>query len=140
MSAAQQVPDILSSEFAANPCPAYAAMREREPLIWHEATQSYIISRYEDVELVFKDRKSQLTTESYDWQLEPVHGRTILQLSGREHAVRRALVTPAFRGTELQGGGQRRGLRTALAAGVSAPSGPGSADVPRGPGRRRARG
>jgi pulcherriminic acid synthase len=42
------------------------------------------------------------TTANYDWQLEPVHGRTILQLSGREHAVRRALVAPAFRGSELQ--------------------------------------
>lgn len=31
-----------------------------------------------------------------------MHGRTILQLSGREHAVRRALVAPAFRGTDLQ--------------------------------------
>jgi pulcherriminic acid synthase len=65
-------------------------------------TQSYVISRYEDVERVFKDKKSEFTTENYDWQLEPVHGRTILQLSGREHAVRRALVAPAFRGSDLQ--------------------------------------
>ena len=31
-----------------------------------------------------------------------MHGRTILQLNGREHSVRRALVAPAFRGSELQ--------------------------------------
>ncbi len=31
-----------------------------------------------------------------------MHGRTILQLSGREHAVRRALVAPAFRGSDLR--------------------------------------
>ncbi|ANB10220.1 cytochrome [Streptomyces ambofaciens] len=102
MSAAQQVPDILSAEFAANPYPAYRAMREGAPLFWHEATRSWIVSRYEDVERVFKDRDGQFTTENYDWQIEPVHGRTILQLSGREHAVRRALVAPAFRGTDLQ--------------------------------------
>ncbi|EPD63582.1 cytochrome P450 [Streptomyces sp. HGB0020] len=102
MSAAPQVTDILSPEFAADPYPAYAAMREKEPLIWHEATQSYIISRYEDVERVFKDKKAEFTTDNYNWQLEPVHGKTILQLSGREHAVRRALVAPAFRGSELQ--------------------------------------
>ena len=102
MSTAQQAPDILSPEFAADPYPAYAAMREKNPLIWHEATQSYIISRYDDVERVFKDKKSEFTTDNYDWQLEPVHGRTILQLSGREHAVRRALVAPAFRGSDLQ--------------------------------------
>jgi cytochrome P450 len=102
VSTAQQVPDILSPEFAADPYPAYMAMRETKPLIWHEATQSYIISRYDDVERVFKDKKSEFTTDNYNWQLEPVHGKTILQLSGREHAVRRALVAPAFRGSDLQ--------------------------------------
>ncbi|MFJ3037561.1 cytochrome P450 [Streptomyces tendae] len=102
MSTAQQVPDILSPEFAANPYPAYRTMRDSAPLIRHEATQSWIVSRYEDVERVFKDRGGQFTTENYDWQIEPVHGRTILQLSGREHAVRRALVAPAFRGADLQ--------------------------------------
>ncbi|MFL3868693.1 cytochrome P450 [Streptomyces bacillaris] len=77
-------------------------MRDDEPLIWHEATNSYIVSRYEDVERVFKDKKGEFSTENYDWQIEPVHGRTILQLSGREHAVRRALVAPAFRGSDLR--------------------------------------
>ncbi|MEV5884783.1 cytochrome P450 [Streptomyces sp. NPDC052020] len=102
MSTAQQVPDILSPEFAADPYPAYRVMRDTAPLIWHEATQSYIISRYEDVERVFKDKNGEFTTDNYDWQIEPVHGKTILQLSGREHAVRRALVAPAFRGSDLQ--------------------------------------
>ncbi|MGW4544873.1 cytochrome P450 [Streptomyces violaceorubidus] len=102
MSTAQQVPDILSPEFAANPYPVYRMMRDGAPLIRHEATRSWIVSRYEDVERVFKDRGDRFTTENYDWQLEPVHGRTILQLSGREHAVRRALVAPAFRGADLQ--------------------------------------
>ncbi|MEU9379764.1 cytochrome P450 [Streptomyces sp. NPDC048279] len=102
MSAAPQVPDILSPEFATDPYPAYAVMREKEPLIWHEATRSYVISRYEDVERVFKDKNAEFTTDNYNWQLEPVHGKTILQLSGREHATRRALVAPAFRGSDLQ--------------------------------------
>ncbi|WP_433548908.1 cytochrome P450 [Streptomyces sp. CA-294286] len=96
------VPDILSPEFAADPYTAYRAMRDTAPLIHHEAIGSWIVSRYEDVERVFKDKASEFTTENYDWQLEPVHGRTILQLGGREHAVRRALVAPAFRGKELQ--------------------------------------
>ncbi|MFF3751969.1 cytochrome P450 [Streptomyces sp. NPDC002018] len=102
MATAQQVPDILSPEFAENPYPAYQVMRDSAPLIWHEATQSYLISRYEDVERAFKDKESVFTTDNYDWQIEPVHGKTILQLSGREHSVRRALVAPAFRGSDLQ--------------------------------------
>ena len=102
MATVQDVPDILSPEFARNPYPVYALMRERTPLFWHEAMQSYVVARYDDVERVFKDKETQFTTDNYDWQIEPVHGRTILQLSGREHAVRRALVAPAFRGADLR--------------------------------------
>ena len=36
-------PDILSPEFARDPYSAYAVMREHHPLIWHEATTSYVI-------------------------------------------------------------------------------------------------
>jgi len=100
MSTARELPDILSQEFSADPYAAYSIMREDQPLIWHEPTQSYIISRYEDVSRAFRDQV--FTTANYDWQLEPVHGRTILQLSGRDHSVRRALVAPAFRGSELR--------------------------------------
>ncbi|MBW8486633.1 cytochrome P450 [Actinomadura parmotrematis] len=100
MTTAREMPDILSEEFAADPYGAYRALREEAPLLWHEGMQSYIVSRYEDVARAFRDPV--FTTANYDWQLEPVHGRTILQLSGREHAVRRALVAPAFRGAELQ--------------------------------------
>ena len=98
-STASAVPDILSSEFAADPYSAYRVMREEHPLIWHEATQSYVISRYVDVERAFKDPV--FTSRNYDWQLEPVHGRTILQMDGREHSTHRNLVAPAFRGREL---------------------------------------
>jgi cytochrome P450 len=100
MTMAREMPDILSADFAADPYAAYRVMREDFPLIWHEQMGSYIISRYEDVSRAFRDQV--FTTANYDWQLEPVHGRTILQLSGRDHAVRRALVAPAFRGSELQ--------------------------------------
>jgi cytochrome P450 len=92
-------PDILSAEFAADPYSAYRELREHHPLIWHEATQSYVISRYADIERAFKDPL--FTSRNYDWQLEPVHGRTILQMDGREHATHRNLVAPAFRGRDL---------------------------------------
>lgn len=93
-------PDILSAEFTADPYAGYRTMRDEFPLVWHEGMQSYIVSRYEDVERAF--REPVFTTANYDWQLEPVHGRTIIQMSGREHSVRRALVAPAFRGSELE--------------------------------------
>ncbi|MQA12122.1 MAG: cytochrome P450 [Pseudonocardiaceae bacterium] len=100
MTTAREAPDILSPEFAADPYSAYRVMLEDLPLVRLEAMQSYVISRYEDVERAFKD--STFTTDNYEWQLEPVHGRTILQMRGREHSVHRALVAPAFRGNELR--------------------------------------
>jgi pulcherriminic acid synthase len=96
-----QPPDILSPQFAADPYPAYRILREHYPVIHHEGTASWLLSRYDDVERAFRDPV--FTTDNYDWQLEPVHGgRTIVQMSGREHAVHRALVAPAFRGRELR--------------------------------------
>jgi pulcherriminic acid synthase len=100
MTTAPDLPDILSPAFAADPYSAYARLRDEAPLYWHEATRSYLVSRYEDVEAAFKNPV--FTTDNYGWQLEPVHGRTILQMSGREHSVRRALVAPAFRGSTLR--------------------------------------
>ena len=96
---APAAPDILSPEFAADPYAAYRVMRDEHPLIWHEPTRSYVISRYADVVRAFKDPL--FTSRNYDWQLEPVHGRTILQMEGREHSTHRNLVAPAFRGRDL---------------------------------------
>jgi pulcherriminic acid synthase len=92
-------PDILSAECAADPNETWRVLRDEHPLYFHEGMQSYVLSRYEDVEKAFKDRR--FTSDNYSWQLEPVHGRTILQMDGREHSVHRGLVTPAFRGSEL---------------------------------------
>lgn len=92
-------PDILSAETAADPNETWRVLRDEQPLYFHAGMQSYVISRYEDVEKAFKDRS--MTSDNYSWQLEPVHGRTILQMDGREHSVHRGLVTPAFRGSEL---------------------------------------
>src|SRR5690349_295617 len=100
MTATAEIPDILSGEFAANPYPVYQRLRAEAPLLWHEPTQSFILSRFDDVERVFRD--SVFTTDNYGAQLEPVHGRTVLQMRGREHAIGRALVMPSFRGSTLQ--------------------------------------
>ncbi|MDX2161211.1 MAG: cytochrome P450 [bacterium] len=93
-------PDILSPEFAADPYTHYRILRDEYPVTFHQPTQSYVISRYADVERAFKDPV--FTSKNYDWQLEPVHGRTILQMEGREHATHRNIVSPAFRGRDLQ--------------------------------------
>jgi cytochrome P450 len=92
-----EAPDLLSPAFAADPFAAYETMREEFPVYWHEGTASYVVSRYDDVARAFKE----FSSDNYNWQLEPAHGRTILQMDGREHSTHRALVTPSFRGNEL---------------------------------------
>jgi pulcherriminic acid synthase len=91
--------DLLSPETAADPNPTWESLRTESPLHFHEGMNAYVLSRYADVERAFKDRA--FTSDNYSWQLEPVHGRTILQMDGREHSIHRGLVTPAFKGSEL---------------------------------------
>ncbi|MDA8269584.1 MAG: cytochrome P450 [Actinomycetota bacterium] len=93
-------PDILSPTFAADPYTGYSVLRREFPVLYHEATNSWLVSKMEDVERIFRD--PDITSDNYSWQLEPVHGRTILQMEGREHSRTRNLITPAFRGSELR--------------------------------------
>ena len=98
MATPQAAPDLMEPEFVSDPYPIYRTWRDDFPLIWHEGIDAYIVSRFEDVDKAFRE----FSSENYAWQMEPIIGRSILQLEGREHAKHRALVAPAFRGRELE--------------------------------------
>lgn len=87
-------PDIFAPEFAHDPYPQYRAMRDEHPLYFHEGARAYVLSRYQDVELALKNPV--FTTRSYERQIEPLLGRTIVQLDGKEHAAQRQLIGPSF--------------------------------------------
>lgn len=95
-----QAPDILSAEYIADPYPSHKVLRDHHPAVYHEATQSWLISRYADVAGAF--RSPAFSSRNYEWQLEPIHGRTILQMEGKEHATHRSLLNPFFRGKGLE--------------------------------------
>ncbi len=88
-------PDIFAPEFAADPYPHYRRMRDEYPLYFHAPTQAWILSRYDDVRMALTNPA--FTTRSYATQTEPLLGKTIIQLDGREHALQRGLLTPSFR-------------------------------------------
>jgi len=88
-------PDIFSPEFIADPYPHYRRMRDEYPLYFHVPTRAWILSRYDDVRLALTNPA--FTTKSYAAQTEPLLGKTIIQLDGREHALQRGLLTPSFR-------------------------------------------
>src|SRR5262245_63455618 len=93
-------PDIFSPEFIADPYPLYRRMRDEYPLYFHAPTRAWILSRYEDVRAALTNPA--FTTRSYARQTEPLLGKTIIQLDGREHALHRGLLTPAFREVNLR--------------------------------------
>ena len=88
-------PDIFSPDFAADPYPLYRRMRDEYPLYFHAPTRAWILSRYEDVRMALTHPA--FTTRSYAAQTEPLLGKTIIQLDGREHSLQRGLLGPSFR-------------------------------------------
>jgi pulcherriminic acid synthase len=93
-------PDIFSPEFALDPYPSYRRMRDEYPLYFHAPTQAWILSRHEDVRRALHDPV--FTTRSYAAQTEPLLGRTLVQLDGREHSLQRGLLTPSFTERSIQ--------------------------------------
>ncbi len=93
-------PDIFSPEFARDPYPQYRVMRDEHPLYFHEGAAAYVLSRYQDVE--FALRNPVFTTRSYERQIEPLLGRTIVQMDGAEHAAQRGLIGPALQAGNIR--------------------------------------
>ena len=93
-------PNILSPEYEKDPYPILADIRENHPIYFQEGLNSWVISRHEDIK--FALRSPSFTTDNYSWQLEPVHGRNIMQLEGSEHRHTRAVVIPTLRGAKLR--------------------------------------
>ncbi|WP_020499203.1 cytochrome P450 [Sciscionella marina] len=93
-------PTVTSPEFVEDPHKYYRVMRDHYPLLHDETSGYYFVSRFEDVARVYKDSEA-FSNENYAFQMEPVVGRTVIQMSGREHTVNRKLITPALRGNYL---------------------------------------
>lgn len=94
------LPGLLSDEVAADPYAFYRRLRAERPLHLDPDTGSYLITRHATVSSSYRDHR--FTTKNYEWQMEPVFGRTLLQMEGHEHARKRALVSPYFRGKGLE--------------------------------------
>lgn len=99
-AATPAMPDVLSDEFARDPHKYYKVMRDHYPLLHHEVSGYYFVSRYDDVARVYRDSDA-FSNVNYAFQMEPVIGKTVIQMSGREHTVNRQLITPALRGHYL---------------------------------------
>lgn len=93
-------PDILSPKHDLDPNETYRALLEDHPVLFDAGTNSWLVCRHADLVRIFKSRS--ITSENYDWQIAPVHGRTIIQMEGKEHTMHRRLLSPFFHGGGLE--------------------------------------
>jgi pulcherriminic acid synthase len=95
-----ELPGFLTPEVAADPYAFYRRLRHEAPVHWDEGYHGYLISKHADVGFAYRDPA--FSTRNYEVSLEPVFGRSMLQMDGSEHSRKRALVTPYFRGKGLE--------------------------------------
>jgi pulcherriminic acid synthase len=93
------LPLLLSAEVAADPYAFYRRLRDERPLHYDGSVDAFLVTRHADVSAAYRNQV--FSTRNYEWQLEPVFGRTLLQFEGQEHSRKRALVSPYFRGQGL---------------------------------------
>ncbi len=92
--------DIYSDAFARDPYRFYDVMRARSPVLLDPVSGRYLVSRHADVSRIL--RGDEFSTRAYDQVVEPVYGRTLMQLGGREHSRSRRYVTPLFAAASLR--------------------------------------
>ncbi|MFE5808949.1 cytochrome P450, cyclodipeptide synthase-associated [Streptomyces sp. NPDC056491] len=93
---------VLSKEFAAAPHRCFARLRERSPVHYEPAIDSYFLSRHEDVKRVLTDHEA-FSTEMLQVRAEPVmRGPVLAQMTGAEHTAKRKIVVRAFTGRALE--------------------------------------
>ncbi|GAA2744504.1 cytochrome P450 [Kitasatospora cinereorecta] len=102
--------DPWSAEFVAHPYPAYAELREKEPVVRYEPSDQWLISRYADVSALLRDRRlgrtytHRFTHEEFGQPApEPAHepfhtlnDHGLLDLEAPDHTRIRRLVSKAF--------------------------------------------
>ncbi len=101
-------PDDLA--FVADPYPVYAELRDRAPVVYDEATDHWLVSRYEDVNALLRDRRfgrtylhqathAQMGHPDDPPELDPfwhLIRSGILDMEPPDHTRVRALVSKAF--------------------------------------------
>jgi cytochrome P450 len=98
---APDVPDILSAEHDRDPEIAYRYLREHAPAVFHPGSNSWLISRPEDILRLVCGQ--QVDSKNYEAGIGAVYGRNLLEMAGREHQQQRTLLNPLLHGVNLEG-------------------------------------
>jgi cytochrome P450 enzyme len=111
-----------------DPYPTYRRLREEAPRYHWAAADAWIVSRYDEVQAVMRDRRLTLSRSAWEHTPPPVEGavpdafqrlmaRMLFQLSEKDHTRVRKLASPAFtpRAIESMRGHTERIVDDALA-------------------------
>lgn len=93
----------LSPQVYRNPYPKYAELREKDPVHWSPLMDSWVLSRYEDIDAVLRDHKrfsndarSRTPSRSRRASIPAGNDPSMLFLDPPHHTRLRALVSKAF--------------------------------------------
>jgi cytochrome P450 len=85
-------PEILSEEHERDPYATYRLLREEYPVHHDESTDIWLVTRMDDLRGLFK--RKDVTSENYEFQIGQFHGRTLIEMEGKEHTAHRRLLSP----------------------------------------------
>jgi cytochrome P450 len=93
-------PPILSDEHEADPYATYGLLRRDHPIWFDESTNLWIVSRMEDLRTLFKHPG--IDSANYEVQIGQFHGRTLIEMEGKEHTAHRRLLSPFLHSSGLE--------------------------------------
>lgn len=83
--------DPTDPAFLANPYPTYRRLREESPVFFFEKWHAYVLTRYDDVNTLLRDRRLGRVLENYpqwgeyEWQFEQTRVGSILEIEPPDH-------------------------------------------------------
>jgi cytochrome P450 len=93
-------PPILSDEHESDPYKTYSILRRDYPVWFDESTNLWIVSRMADLRTLFKHKG--IDSANYEVQIGQFHGRTLIEMEGKEHTAHRKLLSPFLHSSGLE--------------------------------------
>ncbi len=93
----------LSHHVFTDPYPTYATLRTRDPVHWSTLSSAWVVSRYQDIDVILRDHRrfssdfeNRTQLSQRQGQINPAVDKSLLFLDPPEHTRLRSLVSKAF--------------------------------------------
>jgi pulcherriminic acid synthase len=92
---------LTTREFHLDPYPTYRYLRDNHPLYYNPLTDTWLITRYDDVVAGFRDHE-RLSSRIMETSHSVVFGPSLTAMDGEEHTQKRNIIAPEFVGKKLE--------------------------------------